>query len=186
MLKILNNSRGDTIVEVMIAISIIGAVIVGATISVNNTNSTLFASQVRQQALQVLQNQMEIIKAANNEVISGGKLTDLCSSTSCDSSGSHYFCVDANSSFHFHNDPSSLPAMAPSPLTTHFCYFDYTGSTYGVSGYFEIQLWMQHLYVPNSFPPKYSNNYQINGKILWTDSTGTKNNANLSYELSSN
>ena len=185
MLKILKNSRGDTIVEVMIAISIVGAVIVGATISVNNTNSTLFASQVRQQALQVLQNQMEIIKAANNEGISGGKLTELCLSTGCDSSGSHYFCVVANSSgFKSHKD--TLSTIAPATLTTPFCYFDYTGSTYGGSGYFEIQLWMQHLYVPGSSPPQYSNNYQINGKILWTDSTGTKNNANLSYELSSN
>ena len=183
MLKILKNSRGDTIVEVMIAISIVGAVIVGATISVNNTNSTLFASQVRQQALQVLQNQMEIIKAANNDGISGGKLTQLCLSTGCDISGSHYFCVDANSSgFNSHNDPSATPVMAPFPLTTTtpFCYFDYTGSTYNtVSGYFKTELWLQTISTS-------TNNYQINGKILWTDSTGTKNNANLSYELSSN
>ncbi len=179
MLKILKNSRGDTIVEVMIAISIVGAVIVGATISVNNTNSTLFASQVRQQALQVLQNQMEIIKAANNEDINGGKLTELCLSTGCDISGSHYFCVDVNSSgFNSHNDPSTLPVIAPQTLTTPFCYFDYTGSTFNAaSGYFETELWLQKIS---------TNNYQINGKILWTDSTGTKNNANLSYELSSN
>ena len=178
MLKILKNSRGDTIVEVMIAISIVGAVIVGATISVNNTNSTLFASQVRQQALQVLQNQMEIIKAANNEDINGGKLTDLCSLTSCDSGGPYYFCVDANSSFNSHNDPSTPPTIAPTTLLTPFCYFDYTGSTYnGGSGYFKTELWLKKIS---------TNNYQINGKILWTDSTGTINNANLSYELSSN
>ena len=177
MLKILKNSRGDTIVEVMIAISIVGAVIVGATISVNNTNSTLFASQVRQQALQVLQNQMEIIKAANNEDINGGKLTDLCSLTSCDSGGPYYFCVDANSSgFNSHKDISGT--RAPAPLTSAFCYFDYTGSTYnGGSGYFKTELWLKKIS---------TNNYQINGKILWTDSTGTINNANLSYELSSN
>ena len=176
MLKILKNSRGDTIVEVMIAISIVGAVIVGATISVNNTNSTLFASQVRQQALQVLQNQMEIIKAANNEGISGGKLTDLCSLTKCDSVGPYYFCVDSNSSvFNSHEDISGT--RAPTPLTNAFCYVDYTGSTYASSGYFETELWLKTIS---------TNNYQINGKILWTDSTGTKNNANLSYELSSN
>ncbi len=179
MLKILKNSRGDTIVEVMIAISIVGAVIVGATISVNNTNSTLFASQVRQQALQVLQNQMEIIKAANNEGISGGKLTELCLSTGCDISGPHYFCVYANSSGFKSLTDTSL-TMAPALLTTPFCYFDYTGSTFNaVSGYFKTELWLKKISTINY-------NYQINGKILWTDSTGTKNNANLSYELSSN
>ncbi len=64
------NSRGDTIVEVMIAIAIIGIVTVGASLAVNSETQNIQNAHIRQQGIQVLQNQMELIKAANQELAS--------------------------------------------------------------------------------------------------------------------
>ena len=65
MLKKINNS-GDTIVEVMIILAIVGAAIIGSTIAVNKISEDLQNANYRQQAIQVAQDQMELIKAGNN------------------------------------------------------------------------------------------------------------------------
>ena len=82
MLKKINNS-GDTIVEVMIILAIVGAAIIGSTIAVNNISEDLQNANYRQQAIQVAQDQMELIKAGNNEPNNGGsKLSSLFTTAS--------------------------------------------------------------------------------------------------------
>ena len=82
MLKKINNS-GDTIVEVMIILAIVGAAIIGSTIAVNKISEDLQNANYRQQAIQVAQDQMELIKAGNNEPNNGGsKLSSLFTTAS--------------------------------------------------------------------------------------------------------
>ena len=74
---------------------IIGATIIGATISVNKLNKDVKNATYRQQAIQIIQNQMEFIKAGNNEPLNGGKtLDDLWALTTIPSP--HSFCLDSN------------------------------------------------------------------------------------------
>lgn len=88
MLKKINNS-GDTIVEVMIILAIVGAAIIGSTIAVNKISEDLQNANYRQQAIQVAQDQMELIKAGNNEPNNGGnKLSSLFTTASTNS-----FCM---------------------------------------------------------------------------------------------
>ncbi len=181
MVKLRNN--GDTIVEVMIAISIIGLVIVGATISVNNSKSFVFASQVRQQAIQVLQNQMEMLKAANND---GIKHADtLCVDTSCSATTSNYFCIyaDNTSSSGLKINIDTAHSFPSTPSNTLNCSFDYTGSSIpSNSGYFSVSVYELNRKISN-FDIK--NNYQYNGTITWTGYNGKLDNASLSYEITS-
>lgn len=62
--------RGDTIVEVLIAIAVISLVLVGAYASVNHNALTMQDSQEHGQALKLLQSQLEFLR--NNGGISGG------------------------------------------------------------------------------------------------------------------
>ncbi|MEI7838301.1 MAG: hypothetical protein WCI37_00780 [bacterium] len=163
-------NQGDTLIEVLIAISIIGSVIIGDSASVNSSNSNLFSSQVREQALVVLQNQMELLKAANYDNIFTASY--LCSTTSCTTSPKH-FCI-------YYDVSLGLQVKSvPSPPLN--CYFNYTG-TYlpsSTSGYFSIDLTEKYL--------SSSGSYQYNGVINWNySSSGITNNANISYELATN
>jgi Tfp pilus assembly protein PilV len=68
----LKNNRGDTIVEVLIALCVLGVAIIGASTSVNNSYARTINANYRQQALQLLNNQIELIKGGNNETNNGG------------------------------------------------------------------------------------------------------------------
>jgi len=91
MLKI--NNSGDTIVEVMIAVAIIGAVIIGATLSVNNSSATIQNSVYRQQATQLLQSQLELINAGNNESHNGGQTLNNLYASLNGSGGVKHLCA---------------------------------------------------------------------------------------------
>jgi len=165
--------KGDTIVEVMIAISIIGVVIVGASASVNRSSNYISGSHNRQQAIQVLQNQMELIKASNTEGIITASA--FCASTNCNLATPDKFCVYISSGpdFQYVIFNASNPESSAND-----CYFNYDGSLFSLtSGYYVATLTMKDLS---------SSKYQLNGTITWTDSTNTAHNTNLSYELTSN
>lgn len=78
-----NDQRGDTIVEVLIALAIISSVLAGAFFVTNRSAQNVRDSEEHAQALQLLQGQIEQIRAA---VTNGAKDSDFAS----------YFCYDTN------------------------------------------------------------------------------------------
>lgn len=87
------NQKGDTIVEVLLAIAIVSAVLGGAFVSVNNSYVGTRQSQERGEALKLLEGQLERLKEASRS-----SATDVYT-------GPNPFCIIPN--------PAPLPA---SPL----------------------------------------------------------------------
>ncbi len=84
------NSRGDTIIEVLLALAVVGAVLGGAYASANRSLNTTRSSQERGESLKVVEDQVEKLKVA----IEKGK------------SPGGTFCIDDSL------NPVSLPAPA--------------------------------------------------------------------------
>ncbi len=70
------NSRGDTIVEVMLAILVVGSVLAGAYLSASASLNTNRASQEHSEALKQVEAQIEQVKA--NVAAVHGKITSYC------------------------------------------------------------------------------------------------------------
>ena len=117
MLKKINNS-GDTIVEVMIILAIVGAAIIGSTIAVNNISEDLQNANYRQQAIQVAQDQMELIKAGNNEPNNGGSKLSSLSTTA----GANPFCMYSGN-----GQTESTTSYSPGDIVN-----DGNGNNYGI------------------------------------------------------
>lgn len=58
-------NRGDTLVEVMLAIAVVGAILAGAYVSSSGSLAGTRQSQERGEALQLVQSQLEYLKAAS-------------------------------------------------------------------------------------------------------------------------
>lgn len=64
LFKQITNSRGDTIVEVLIAIAIISLVLAGAYVSANRSAKATRTAQEHGEALKAAESQVELIKVA--------------------------------------------------------------------------------------------------------------------------
>lgn len=64
LIQPLNYQNGDTIVEVMMAIAIVSAVLVGAFVATNRSSQTTRTAQERGEALKWAEAQVELLKAA--------------------------------------------------------------------------------------------------------------------------
>ena len=83
-----NNQSGDTIVEVVIAIAIIATVLVGAFAVSNRSQTATRDSEEHSEALQFLQGQIKLLRAASQAgFFSGNNLT-----------AASVFCLSTNSS----------------------------------------------------------------------------------------
>ena len=67
----IRTERGDTLVEVLIAMAIISLVLVGAFVTSNRNTATLQATQEREQAQRVVEAQVELLRS-HGSVTSGG------------------------------------------------------------------------------------------------------------------
>ena len=87
-----NNNRGDTIVEVLVAIMVISSVLAGAYVSTRSSINATRTAQERGEALKLAESQVEQIKVAANTgtpdviaaadfCISAGVLTASCITT---------------------------------------------------------------------------------------------------------
>ena len=76
---------GDTIVEVVIAITVVSSVLTGAFIVTNNSTKGVRDAEEHAQALQLVQGQVELLRAAASH--SGGLPTDLSAPFCLDVSG---------------------------------------------------------------------------------------------------
>jgi type II secretory pathway pseudopilin PulG len=70
-LKLLNISTGDTIVEVLIAVSIVGFVLVGAIGDINRNVQIMEDGQEHAQALKLVDNQIEDLRAVGGDPPAG-------------------------------------------------------------------------------------------------------------------
>lgn len=68
--SLVQNNRGDTIVEVLVAIAIIGAVLGSAYVATNNNTRTNRQSQERLQATKIAESQLERLKAMSGNAAS--------------------------------------------------------------------------------------------------------------------
>lgn len=123
--KYLNN-RGDTIVEVLIAIAIVSSVLAGAFTVTQKSAVAVRDSQERGEMLQLLQGQVEQVRS-------------LASAAANDSSGvfaAGYFCIKTVSGVPARqNIPSltSLPALSTDPMSAYgTCQFG-TASKYNIA-----------------------------------------------------
>ncbi|MEI7758802.1 MAG: hypothetical protein WCJ05_01325 [bacterium] len=165
-----SNSKGDTIVEVLIALAIIGSVIITSSLAVDGIATNNRNNYIRQQAIQVLQNQMELVKAANIYIpeYSLNNIFNVKVGAPLSSNTSNKFCVYVQTSpIQFKTDTSN-------------CKFNQIGDTNGSTGFYDIKLYL----VKVSIPPNY---YNLQGEIDWIDQGKTsQSNAKLTYELVNN
>ena len=159
------NQKGDTIVEVLIALAVIGSVIITSSLAVDSIATSNRNNYLRQQAIQVLQNQMELVKAANMYLpeysLNNIFLTKVGAPPS--SITSYEFCVYLHSPTQFKTDKSN-------------CKFDQTGVTNGSTGFYDIKL--------NLVQANPINYYNLQGEIQWTSpGQPSINSAKLTYEL---
>lgn len=79
------NKRGDTIIEVLMAIAIVSAVLGGAFVSANRSLNGMRVSQERSQAVKLAQGQAELLSAATKDTTAS---TDIFSNVKV---GSEFF-----------------------------------------------------------------------------------------------
>lgn len=63
LIPLQNNQRGDTIVEVLIALAVIGSVLIGAFVVTSRSTTGVRNSEEHAQAMQLLQGQVEQLRA---------------------------------------------------------------------------------------------------------------------------
>ena len=152
------NQKGDTIVEVLIALAVIGSVIITSSLAVDSIATSNRNNYLRQQAIQVLQNQMELVKAANMN------LPEYSLNKIYLNYGSS-FCTYVTSS-----------PVVKFNITTSNCKFDQTGVTNDSTGFYDIKL--------NLVQANPINYYNLQGEIQWTSpGQPSINSAKLTYEL---
>ncbi|HSX43099.1 MAG TPA: prepilin-type N-terminal cleavage/methylation domain-containing protein [Candidatus Saccharimonadales bacterium] len=81
----IRNERGDTLVEVLIAMAIISLVLVGAYVTSNRNAATLQATQEREQAQRVVEAQLELLR--NSGTITSGNCFDPISGSQTSGAG---------------------------------------------------------------------------------------------------
>jgi prepilin-type N-terminal cleavage/methylation domain-containing protein len=89
------NQRGDTLVEVLIAMAIISLVLVGAYVTSTRNAAALQNSQEREQAQRLVEGQVEMLRAKGGIVASGdcfnaGTETATCNNFTATNSGATY------------------------------------------------------------------------------------------------
>ncbi|MDB5166053.1 MAG: hypothetical protein JWM37_125 [Candidatus Saccharibacteria bacterium] len=93
MLKRLSNQRGDTIVEVLIALAVVAVVIVSAFAITNRSNKAIQSAQEADQATKLAQSQVEFLRSSKFTIgtdkcfKSNGQVTSLASECVVDSAG---------------------------------------------------------------------------------------------------
>jgi len=172
------NQKGDTIVEVLIALAVIGSVIITSSLAVDGIARTNGNNYTRQQAIQVLQNQMELVKAMNSNLdpnIYSLKVifNNLGTSTTSPLPTSNTFCVSYVSS------AVLIDNLSPTD-PSHKCKFEYpTGLIDGNTGFWSISL-----NLVQADPSNNPTHFNLQGEIDWYDQGKTsQSNAKLTYEL---
>jgi type II secretory pathway pseudopilin PulG len=120
-----SDQRGDTVVEVLIAIAVISSVLVGAFIVTNRSTRTVRDSEEHSQALQLLQSQVEQLRAYAQSTTYGTMSTtpNFCfkqdgSGPIGVASGTTYGCSPTSPNGAQYGFVITLPTVAPAPNET--------------------------------------------------------------------
>jgi len=98
-----NNHKGETIVEVLIVIAIIGAIIAGSYAIASRSLTRVRIAQERSEALKLAEGQMEVIRSKSDSAVT---LSELCNklivtkdvSSSCSGAGKS-FCIQTSNAY---------------------------------------------------------------------------------------
>lgn len=115
--------RGDTLVEVLIAMAIMSLVLVGAYVTSTRNSTVLQNSQEREQAQRLVEAQIEMLRANNGIAASGncfsaGSETGTCNNFSAANSGATYTLTVVTPGGSF---PASSPCGAASSNAYTIC-----------------------------------------------------------------
>jgi prepilin-type N-terminal cleavage/methylation domain-containing protein len=77
------NQRGDTIVEVLLAMAVMSLVLVGAYVTTNKNEITLQNSQEREQAQRLVEGQIEMLRAQGGIITSGDCFNSSTETSTC-------------------------------------------------------------------------------------------------------
>lgn len=150
-------SRGDTLVEVLIALAIITAVLAGAFTVSQKSSAQIQDSQERGEALQLLQGQVEVTRA-------------LALNQSDDTSGvfqtspQKYFCINSS------NTRNSLAGFADLAINADN-FSLYSGCQFGTGSRYNIVNWYD------------SGTKTFTFRARWEGITGGRNEAKLVYRI---
>lgn len=89
------SQRGDTLVEVMIAMAIMSLVLAGAYVTSTRNSAAMHATQEREQGQRLVESQIEMLRANDGIATSGncfnaGAETNTCNNFSASNSGATY------------------------------------------------------------------------------------------------
>jgi prepilin-type N-terminal cleavage/methylation domain-containing protein len=89
------SQRGDTLVEVMIAMAIMSLVLAGAYVTSMRNSAAMHSAQEREQGQRLVEGQIEMLRAnggiaASGNCFSGGTETSVCNNFSASNSGATY------------------------------------------------------------------------------------------------
>src|SRR3989344_3190782 len=121
--------RGDTIVEVLIALAVLGLVLAGAYVSSNRSLGDSRDAQERGEALKIIESQAEQIKT-----MAKSNPNSLFSAAT----SSNIFCIDASGNIQNSKSPSQAPPMS-SLSSDNFSYTASCTVSTGVSYFLSIE-----------------------------------------------
>ena len=104
-----SRQTGDTIVEVIIAVAVVSALLAGAFVVTNRSTHTVQDSQEHAQALQALQGQVELVRAA-----AAAKMLPNAGTTP--STMTMPFCMGSNLTVYVAGSAACTGASGPVPL----------------------------------------------------------------------
>ena len=129
--RIIRKQAGDTIVEVIIAIAVISTVLAGAFIVTSQSTRGVRDSEEHAQALQYLQGQVELLRAAASR--SGG-LPATLSTPLCLANGQYYQPVDATACTMRNLYALSIVSPSSTAVANGTTTFNFTASWPALSG----------------------------------------------------
>lgn len=166
-----SKQRGDTIVEVLIAIVIIGVVLSGAFVAVNRNSNTSLQVQERSQAIRIVETQLERLKG-----VASDPAQDVFNIAT-----PRVFCLDGSLSRQNFSPPIitdlNTDNLAASPGGNYpaNCVVDSGGSPYGGSS--------QSVPFSISIERNTSENHTFKARARWERAGGGRDEIAITYRL---
>jgi prepilin-type N-terminal cleavage/methylation domain-containing protein len=164
-----SNQRGDTIVEVLIALAIISSVLAGAFLVVQRSAYAVRDGQERGEMLQILQGQVELVRQLS--------LTATDTSSGVFSTApSKFFCVDVDSASPTYRKRVDSAGMTAIPPIDSDDYASYNSACTNIQGLYNVAV----TYTPSAGPANPAA-FKFYGR--WDRLGGGKNEEQLVYRI---
>lgn len=172
------NSGGDTIVEVLVAIVVIGVVLSGAFVAVNRNSNTSLQVQERSQAIKIVETQLERLKGIASDpsldVFNTATPRVFCLDGSLSRQNFSVAAITNLSSTNFDLNSDSLAAELAGNYPAN-CVVDSGGSTYGPSS--------QSVPFSVSIERTTADNHTFRARARWERAGGGRDEIAITYRL---